>query len=122
MIEYYPNIYSDVTLVAGYSPPTDGMVNMVLDNYIIDVSGDGSLSGSYPDGIVTDKNVPTESDITITLRQLSNKTLDRLVVARTKSAQDGTWVVNNLNKSLRFNVISTKVGRNDIIASDVTPV
>lgn len=122
MIEYFPNIYKDIILTSNYTPPSDGVVDVSLDRLLIDVSGGGVLSSNYPNAIVTDKGVPTSSLITITLRCSFSEMLDGLVVARTTSAQDGTWLVGNLNQLLSFNVISSKLGRNDVIVSDVNPV
>ena len=122
MVNYYPDSYHSLTLVKGYTPPgIDDAIYLTLDSELFDVQGDGALSGDFPNGIVTDDNVPTVSDITVSLRLPDCILKDDLVIARTQSSQDGTWKITGLNKSLRFNVIAKKSMRNHVIASNITP-
>ena len=83
-------------------------------------SGAGYLSGSYPDGLVTDDGVPVSADILIRIRSKSLP-LNGLLVAQVKSAPDGTWLVTNLNPDLKYDAIARLDGRNDVIGSNLTP-
>lgn len=120
MIKYYPSAYGLTVLLIEDRGISDILISDVDDN-LIDVGGTGSLSGSYPDGVVSDQGVPVVADIAVLLRMPDSETFDGLVIERTVSSQDGTWLVENLNKNLRFDVIARMPMRNDVIASNITP-
>lgn len=122
MLNYKQELYSEITLVRGYVPPSGNSVNLHLDFSAVDVSGAGSLSGTYPDGITSINNVPTQANISVSLRSKPGSILDGIIVATTMSSQDGTWVIVGLSKELRFNVVARLDGYNDVIASNITPL
>jgi hypothetical protein len=82
--------------------------------------GNGYLAGEYPEGITTVEGVPTSADVLVCLR-LPGSYFDGLVVARTVSAPDGTWRVDGLSETMRFDVRARKEGRNGALRSDVQP-
>lgn len=84
------------------------------------IPGTGYLAGEFPDGITTVEGVPVDATVRVLLRS-TDPALDGLVMAETRSRHDGTWRVDGLNTSLRFDVIGRKAGHNDVIMADVTP-
>lgn len=90
-------------------------------NIPTDITGNGILSGSSPDGIVTEEGVPAVATIRVLIREPTNKAIDGYVVAETTSAVDGTWLVSNLNPELRYDVVCRYAGYKDLIYSAVRP-
>ena len=82
--------------------------------------GVGYLAGEYPDGITTVDGVPQSADVLVRLR-LPGSYFDGLTVASTTSAPDGTWRVDGLDPSLKYDVIGRKNGHNDVIMANVMP-
>lgn len=84
-------------------------------------SGDGYLAGEFPGGITTVDGVPVAATVRIIFRPVSGEPGDGAVVAEVQSAPDGTWRVDGLDTSLRFDVIGRKEGHNDVIMANVSP-
>src|SRR5690554_3186173 len=85
------------------------------------ISGTGYLAGSYPDGITTVEGVPVDATVRVLLRS-TDPALDGLVMAETRSRQDGTWLIEGLNSGLRYDVIGRRDGFNDVIMANVAPM
>ena len=83
--------------------------------------GNGYLSGSFPLGITTVDGVPVAATVRVLLRPASGALGDGVVVAETQSAPDGTWLVEGLDPSLRYDVVGRLLGKQDVIVSDVSP-
>lgn len=84
-------------------------------------SGIGFLSGSYPDGITRIEGVPSSCQVRVLYRAGSLQPGDGVVVAEVISGADGTWRVDGLSPSLRYDVVCRHDGYADMIISDVTP-
>lgn len=84
--------------------------------------GDGYLAGTYPSGITTVDGAPVTAVVRIHLRAPYGTLGDGILVAQTESAADGSWVVEGLDTSLKFDVIGRKDGYNDVIKANVSPV
>lgn len=82
--------------------------------------GGGYLSGEYPGGIATVEGVPTSAEVLVRLRDPGSY-FDGFTVAITTSAPDGTWRVDGLDPTRRYDVIGRKEGHNDVIVSNVQP-
>lgn len=85
-------------------------------------NGAGYFSGSFPDGTVTIAGRPISAEIRVLLRTLVNGEGDGYLAAKTQSLSDGTWRIDGLNPSLRYDVVARYDGENDVIMSDVTPM
>lgn len=83
--------------------------------------GSGYLAGEFPDGITTVGGVPVGAEVRILYRTETGEPGDGLVVASTRSATDGTWRVEGLDISLKYDVVGRKEDRNDVIMAGVTP-
>lgn len=119
--DYTPAAYSSVTLRQGYTAPKGFSVNSTLDGRMLDLSGEGYLSGSFPDGITRAEGVPTQAAIKVLYRASMDDDFDGAKVAQVQSAPDGTWRVDNLNVDFRYDVIARLEGYNDMILSGVRP-
>ncbi len=84
-------------------------------------SGSGYLAGSFPDGITKVEGVPASASVRVLLRAPDGEPWDSMVIATTQSAPDGTWIVGNLDPSMRYDVVVRHAGFNDLILSNVTP-
>ena len=83
--------------------------------------GPGYLAGTFPGGITTVDAVPTSATVRILYRPAAGAPGDGVLVAETQSAPDGTWRVDGLNPSLRYDVVGRKAGLKDVIMSNVQP-
>ncbi len=83
--------------------------------------GNGYLAGTYPGGITTVDGVPVKATVRVLYRPASDALGDGAVVAEVQSAVDGTWRVDGLDPSLKFDVVGRKLGFNDVIAANVSP-
>lgn len=83
--------------------------------------GNGYLAGDFPEGITTIEGVPTAATVRILYRPDPGSIGDGAVVAEVESAPDGTWRVDGLDPSLKFDVVGRKNGHNDVIMANVTP-
>lgn len=83
--------------------------------------GLGYLSGSFPDGVTTVDGIPVMATVRVLARSSVAK-LDGIVMAEVQSSADGTWVVQGLNASFKYDVVGRKDGFNDVIMANVTPV
>lgn len=84
--------------------------------------GEGYLAGAYPSGVTTVDGVPQSVEVRVIWRGETDHRSDGTVVKKTMSAPDGTWRVDGLDTSLRYDVIGRKGGFNDVIVSNVHPV
>lgn len=82
-------------------------------------SFDGYLAGEYPGGQTTVEEAPVSATVQVRLR--SEGPLSGVLVAEEQSRQDGTWRVDGLDRSLKYDVIGRLNGHNDVIVADVTP-
>ena len=85
-------------------------------------TGNGYLAGNFPGGITTVDGVPVSAEVRVEFRGRAGSISDGFVVAKTLSAPDGTWRVDGLNPSLRYDVVGRKNGFNDVIVANVQPV
>lgn len=83
--------------------------------------GNGYLGDAAPDGITTVDDVPASVTVRILYRPQSGAQGDGVVVAEMLSAPDGTWRVDGLNPSLKYDIVVRRAGCNDVIQSNVTP-
>ncbi|MFG9301279.1 hypothetical protein [Pseudomonas aeruginosa] len=83
--------------------------------------GNGYLAGEFPDGITTVGGAPVAATVRILYRPESAAPGDGVVVAEVQSAADGTWRVDGLNPSLRYDVVGRKSGFNDTIMANIAP-
>lgn len=83
--------------------------------------GNGYLAGAFPDGITTIDGVPVSATVRVLLRAAPGSRDDGAVVAQVISAPDGTWMVPNLDPTLRYDVVGRLLGKQDVIVSDVAP-
>lgn len=77
--------------------------------------GPGYLAGEFPDGITSILGTPEPATIRVLYRPTG------VLVAEVASAADGTWRVDGLDPTLKFDVICRKTGYNDLIWADVSP-
>lgn len=85
------------------------------------LSGIGYFKSTFPEHITSVDGVPVSAEVRVLLRNHPNKDYDMLVVAKTQSANDGTWEVRGLNPNFKYDVIARYTGYNDLIMSDLTP-
>lgn len=83
--------------------------------------GNGYLAGESPSGTATIDGVPGVVSIRVLYRPQPGGISDGVLVATTTSAADGTWRVDGLDASLKYDVIGRKSGFKDVIVSDVSP-
>lgn len=84
--------------------------------------GNGYLAGKYPGGTTTVEGAPQSATVRVLYRPDDGQVGDGAVVASTTSAPDGTWRVDGLDPSLRYDVVGRKGGFNDVIVANVQPV
>lgn len=84
--------------------------------------GEGYLAGAHPSGVTTVDGVPQPVEVRVIWRAGTAHRSDGVIVKKTMSAPDGTWRVDGLDTSLRYDVIGRKGGFNDVIVSNVQPV
>lgn len=84
--------------------------------------GTGFLAGEFPGGTTTVEGVPAQAEVRVLWRGPVGHPSDGILVTKTQSAPDGTWRVDGLNPSLRYDVVGRKDGFNDVIVSNVQPV
>lgn len=87
---------------------------------VLPTAGVGYLAGDFPGGITTLEGAPIAATIRVHLRKSGSA--DGVLVAETNSGPDGTWRVNGLNPSLRYDVVGRLDGHNDVILANVQPV
>lgn len=85
------------------------------------LKGTGYLAGESPSGLATVDLAPAACEIRVHYRPKSGIVGDGLLVAKTMSDTDGTWLVEGLDMSKRYDVIARYGGYKDVIASDVAP-
>lgn len=91
------------------------------EEYKLPRNGIGYLAGAFPDGLTTLKGAPVSANVRVILRSTVDGYGDGTVVAKVKSAADGTWRVDNLPINLKYDVIARYAGENDVIMSNVSP-
>lgn len=83
--------------------------------------GPGYLAGTFPDGITSVLGSPEPATIRVLYRPAGGALGDGMVVAEVQSEANGTWRVDGLDPSLRFDVVCRKEGYNDLIWCQVQP-
>ena len=83
--------------------------------------GNGYLAGEYPGGTTTVEGAPQSATVRVLYRPAEGRLGDGVVVASTTSAPDGTWRVDGLDPTLRYDVVGRKGGFNDVIVANVQP-
>lgn len=83
--------------------------------------GQGHLAGSFPGGITTVDGVPTAATVRVLYRPAAGQPGDGALVAEVQSAPDGSWRVDGLDPTLKFDVVGRKPWFNDVIMSNVSP-
>ena len=84
--------------------------------------GNGYFQSSFPDYITSEDGVPVSCEIRVHLRTISTQGSDGALVAKTRSKADGTWRIDGLNPTFKYDVICRYVGYNDLIFSNVLPL
>lgn len=107
----YATITEDQTVVINLERPFDPTT----------LQGDGYLAGSFPYGLTTEDGAPVPATVRVLLRGEPGRPEDGLVVTEVASDVAGTWLVENLNRALKYDLVARKADRKDVIASDVTP-
>lgn len=90
-------------------------------SFHLPMNGEGYLAGDYPAGISRIDGVPGSATIRVLYRTEQGNPGDGVIVAEVQSGVDGTWRVDGLNPSLRFDVICRKDDYKDMILSNVSP-
>ena len=80
--------------------------------------GLGYLAGEFPNGVTSRLDIPVSATIRVFH---TNDQGQAGKVAEVVSASDGTWIVDNLDPSKKFDVICSLAGFNDLILSKVSP-
>lgn len=111
----------DVLIPGGY-PPIMNLVERIERTLLRTFypPGHGYLAGSFPDGITSVEGTPSPAIIRV-LHRAPGFPFDGVVVAETTSAPDGTWLVEGLDHTLKYDVICRHEGYNDMILSNVSP-
>lgn len=99
----------------------DIRVSTMLRERVKPAPGNGYLAGEFPDGITTVEGAPVSATVRILYRPAAGALGDGVVVAEVQSAPDGTWRVDGLNPTLRYDVVGRKAGLKDVIMSNVQP-
>jgi len=94
----------------------------MIDDLPVSFAGNGYLAGSFPDGITTLNGVPVAATVRVHYRPEEGVPGDGVLVASTESGADGTWRIDGLNPTLKYDIISRLDGQNDVIAANVQPV
>lgn len=90
-------------------------------SYVRPPKGIGYIAGTYPGGLTQVDGVPTTATVRVLHRPLSGGFADGVVVAEVESAPDGTYLVEGLDPTLRYDVVGRKDGFADVIVSNVAP-
>lgn len=95
--------------------------SLTMQSTLAPMKGGGYLAGSYPGGVTTVDGVPVGATVRAMYRPASGALGDGVCVAEVQSAADGTWIIPDLNPSLKFDVVGRKAGFNDVIMANVSP-
>lgn len=83
----------------------------------------GYLAGETPGGITSVDGSPVSCLVRVFVRDTSGGVgFNNLLVASVQSGSPGTWRVDNLDISYRYDVIASLDGYNDVIMSNVQPL
>lgn len=85
------------------------------------MKGVGWLAGTLPKGLTTVDGTPVFATVRVLLRAASGALGDGAVVAEVQSTSAGTWRVDGLDPSLKYDVVGRKAGFNDVIMANVSP-
>lgn len=105
-------------------PPLSRMVIRSLAPWAsapMPAKGVGYLSGKYPGGVTTVDGTPVAATVRVLYRPASGSLGDGALMAEVQSAPDGTWRVDGLDPSLKYDVVGRKAGFNDVIMANVSP-
>lgn len=86
------------------------------------LEGPGYLAGTFPGGVTAVDGVPTTATVRVHYRPAEGELGDGVLVAQVQSAPDGTWRVEGLDPTLKFDVIARKEGYNDMILANISPL
>lgn len=81
--------------------------------------GAGYLAGEFPGGTTTADGVPLSATVRVLLRKTGAG--DGTLVAQTRSSADGTWRVDGLDPTAKYDVVGRSDNFNDVIVANVTP-
>ena len=87
----------------------------------IGLAGVGWLAGTLPKGLTTVDGTPVFATVRVIQRLAPGELGDGAVVAEVQSTSAGTWRVDGLNPSLKYDVVGRKAGFNDVIMANVSP-
>lgn len=113
-LDFYPKTLPAPAIVQ--MPAVDWQRN------ILPAKGVGWLAGTLPKGLTTVDGTPVSATVRILLRGASGSLGDGAVVAEVQSTLAGTWRVDGLDPSLKYDVVGRKAGFNDVIMANVSPV
>lgn len=85
------------------------------------LAGQGYLAGEFPGGTTTVEGAPTPAEVRAIWRGPAGHPADGAVCGYAQSGVSGTWLIQNLNESLKYDVVGRKEGFNDVIVAGVTP-
>lgn len=85
-------------------------------------AGNGYLAGTFPDGITKVEGKPSPADIRVHFRPAAGQPGDGLLVASTTSDASGSWRIDGLDPTMKYDVVCRRPGYNDLVLSDVSPV
>lgn len=108
-------VFSDRRLYARVENSTE------TDMSLLFTQGEGWLGGSPPEGGARVEGVPSPAVIRVLLRTEEGNPLDGFVIAEVATGRDGSWRVDSLDPSLKFDVVCRYAGYNDMILSNVSP-
>ena len=110
MAEYYTEVYPEAYL----------KIQVHYDRYVVP-KGDGYFASVFPNYITNIDGVPVTAVVRVLLRH-DDPFMDGVVVAQTKSAPDGTWMIDGLNTRFKYDVVARHDGYNDLIFANVSPL
>lgn len=113
-----------IAVPAIFLPPLSRMVIRSLAPWAstpMPAKGIGYLSGKYPGGVTTVDGAPVAATVRVLYRPAPGGLGDGVLMAEVQSAPDGTWRVDGLDPSLKFDVVGRKSGFNDVIMAGVSP-
>ena len=84
-------------------------------------SGNGYLSSTLPNFIVSVSGVPAVGEVRVLLRSSPVPQGDGILVAKTTSNVSGQWRIDGLNPKYTYDVVCRVDGYNDLIFSNVKP-
>lgn len=100
----------------GYQPPSSIQLSRLPAG-----ARNGYLSGEHPDGLTTLEKSPVMASVRVLMRSEGGPN-DGCLVGVATSSLAGEWVVSGVSPARQYDVVGRLEGRNDVIASGVTPM